>query len=406
MSCHPRVTEWTMTIQAHMPHLSKPQATVLALWSLGMVLARSCALTAVSAFLATWLQRKSRLCASSCVSFAMRPRPNVGPLAAPSPWSPALCRSWPGLSTNGKGPNWPWPLMRRPWAPALRSWHSAWSIGGCAIPVAWTILPATVKHAWRREWLRMLRQVHRAVPRTWTVIVLADRGLYARWLFRRITRLGWHPFLRINTGGTFRPKGHVRSVSLKTLVPEPGTTWQGTGIAFQGRHRQLHCTLLACWEAGYKDPWLILTDLPPEASAACWYGLRAWIEQGFKITKRAGWQWQRTHMTKPERAARLWLAVAVATLWLLSVGGEAEETIPASTVPDVTALVPAQPRMRRATRLRLVSVFRRGWTLILVALLDQAPLPIGRLIPEPWPAVTPLKEHAPLLPDLEVPLAA
>ena len=62
---------------------------------------------------------------------------------------------------------------------------------------------------------------------------------------------------------------------------------------------------------------MLLTDLPPEASTACWYGLRAWIEQGFKITKRAGWQWQRTHMTKPERAARLWLAVAVATLWLL-----------------------------------------------------------------------------------------
>ena len=94
------------------------------------------------------------------------------------------------------------------------------------------------------------------------------------------------------------------------------------------------------------------------------------------------------------------------TLWLLSVGGEAEETMPVSTVPDVTALLPRQPRMRRATRLRLVSVFRRGWTLILVALLDQAPLPIGRLIPEPWPAVTTLEEHAPLLPDLEVPLAA
>src|SRR5262249_45224018 len=58
MSCHPRVTEWTLVIQTHLPHLSKPQATVLALWSLGMVLARSCALTAVSAFLATWLHRK------------------------------------------------------------------------------------------------------------------------------------------------------------------------------------------------------------------------------------------------------------------------------------------------------------------------------------------------------------
>ncbi len=272
--------------------------------------------------------------------------------------------------------------------------------------MAWTVLPATAKHAWRREWLRLLRQVHRAVPRAWTVLVLADRGLYARWLFRRITRRGWHPFLRINTGETCRPKGQGRGGPLKTLVPEPGTAWQGTGSAFKGRHRQLHCTRLACWEAGDKDPWLILPDLPPEASTACWYGVRAWSEQGFQITKRAGWQGQRTHMTKPERAARLWLAVAVATLWLLSVGGEAEETMPASTVPDVTALVPRQPRMRHATRLRWVRVFRRGWNLILVALLEQAPLPIGRFVPEPWPVVAALEEQAALLPGLEVPLAA
>jgi hypothetical protein len=63
-------------------------------------------------------------------------------------------------------------------------------------------------------------------------------------------------------------------------------------------------------------------------------------------------------------------------------------------------------RRRRATCLRLVSVFRRGWTLILVALLEQAPLPMGRFIPEPWPAVTARRELAPLLPDLEMPLAA
>src|SRR5262245_52473507 len=58
MSCHPRVTAWTAIIPTHWPLLSKPPATVLALWSLDRVLARSCALTAVSAFLATWLGRK------------------------------------------------------------------------------------------------------------------------------------------------------------------------------------------------------------------------------------------------------------------------------------------------------------------------------------------------------------
>jgi hypothetical protein len=406
MSCHPRVTEWTQTIQAHLPHLSKPQATVLALWSLGMVLARSCALTAVSAFLATWLGRKEPAVRQQLREFCYEAAAKRGTDRCALPvelcFVPLLAwvvNQWEGTQ-----------LALALDATTLGTRFTVLALSvvyrGCAIPVAWTILPATAKHAWRREWLRMLRQVHRAVPRSWTVIVLADRGLYARWLFRRITRLGWHPFLRINTGGTFRPAGRVHGVPLQTLVPQPGTSWQGTGIAFKGRHRQLHCTLLARWEAGYKDPWLILTDLPPEASTACWYGLRAWIEQGFKITKRAGWQWQRTHMTKPDRAARLWLAVAVATLWLLSVGGEAEETIPASTVLDVTALVLQQPRTRRATRLRLVSVFRRGWNLILVALLDQAPLPLGRFVPEPWPVVPVPEQEDILLPDIAMLQAA
>jgi len=46
-----------------------------------------------------------------------------------------------------------------------------------------------------------------------------------------------------------------------------------------------------------------------------------------------------------------------------------------------------QPRTRRATRWRLARILRRGWHLILVALLDHAPLPMGRFVPEPWPAV-------------------
>jgi hypothetical protein len=111
-------------------------------------------------------------------------------------------------------------------------------------------------------------------------------------------------------------------------------------------------------------------------------------------------------MTQPERAARRWRAVAGATLWLRSGGGEADETIPASTVLDVTALVPQPARTRCATRRRLGSVFRRGWHLLLVALLDQAPLPMGRCVPEPWPAVPRQEEARPSLSLLGLPRAA
>jgi hypothetical protein len=207
-----------------------------------------------------------------------------------------------------------------------------------------TVLAAGEKHG---KWLRMLWRVRAAVPRRFFVIVLADRGLYARWLFRRLVRLGWHPVLRLNVGDTFRPAASARYQPLRSLVPQPGTQWVGAGTVFVGPHRRLNCTLLARWEAGYTDPWLLLTDLAPSAGEACWYGLRAWIEQGFKITKGAGWQWQRIRMTDPQRVTRLWLAVAVATLWLLSVGGEADETIPTATLLTLpTAGLPSRHRSR------------------------------------------------------------
>jgi hypothetical protein len=197
--------------------------------------------------------------------------------------------------------------------------------------------------------------------------------------------LGWHPLLRINTGGTFRPAKSVHYQPLRELVPQSGTQWVGTGTAFQGPRRRLNCTLLARWEEGYRDPWLLLTALAPSAGEACWYGLRAWIDQGFKVTKRGGWQWQRPRMTDPQRAARLWLAVAVATLWLLSVGGMAEDSLPVSTLPLLADADGLPAQSRQATQLRWVSVLRQGWITILVALLNHRRLPYGRFIPEPWP---------------------
>jgi hypothetical protein len=92
---------------------------------------------------------------------------------------------------------------------------------------------------------------------------------------------------------------------LRSFVPQSGTQWAGPGTAFVGPRRRLNCTLLARWEDGYTEPWLRLTALGPSAGNACGYGLRAWSEQGFTIPNRAGWPWQRTRMTNPQRAARL-----------------------------------------------------------------------------------------------------
>ena len=55
MSRRQALSQWEDTVSTHLPHLSRPQAHVLALWSYGMVLAKSCGITSVAALLAELL---------------------------------------------------------------------------------------------------------------------------------------------------------------------------------------------------------------------------------------------------------------------------------------------------------------------------------------------------------------
>jgi len=379
------LNQWTREVADAFPQLSQPQAAGLATWSFGMVLAKSCALTAVAFFLAKLLTQKF---------FAVRQRLREFYLEAPAKagdhrrdldvttcFGPLL--RW--ILSDWKGER----LAVAIDASTLGQLFTVLCISvvyrGCAIPVAWKIVPATAKGAWKDTWLKLLEHFQGLVPADWQVIVLADRGLYAKWLFDGIRKLNWHPMLRINCGGRFRPRGWYHFVPLADLAPHVGSAWRGRGTAFATREARLECTLLTCWGEGHAEAWLILTDLPPEQSAASWYGLRSWIEQFFKDAKRGGWQWQQTRMADAARAERLWLAVAVATLWLIRVGGAEEETA-AEAMPELD-LWPERERPR-TKRWRLVSVFARGWVVILTALINKQRLPTGTLIPEPWPLVS------------------
>src|SRR5215469_2089304 len=100
-------------------------------------------------------------------------------------------------------------------------------VRGCAIPVAWKVLPAHAKGSWRPYWEGLLTHLAGSVPTDWLVVVLADRGLYARWLSQAIVRCGWHPFLRINLAVKVRPVGTEQFDWLSHWAPQAGTSWKG-----------------------------------------------------------------------------------------------------------------------------------------------------------------------------------
>ncbi len=262
MSRHPQLYHWTEQVATAFPRLSRPQAAVLALWSFGMALAHRCALSAVAVQLAAVLGQafatvKQRLrewyCAASAKAGEQRVALDVATCFAPLVhW---VLQGWPStqravaLDATNRGQRF-----------VVLSLSVLYR--GSACPVAWKVLPATARGPWKRHWLALLRDFRDAVPPGWTVLALADRGLYARWLFRALRRLGWHPLLRVTGRCTFRPEDGPR-VPMTELVPRPGTAWAGSGRAFKDRAKRLRCTLLARWEGGSDAPWLLLTDLPP-----------------------------------------------------------------------------------------------------------------------------------------------
>src|SRR5215216_2316733 len=163
--------------------------------------------------------------------------------------------------------------------------------------------------------------------------------------------------------------------------------WVGAGTAFKHRDVRRQGTLVVVWDTGQREPWLVLTDLDPEAVGVVWYGLRVWVELGFRVLKSLGWQWERMRRAHTARVERHWLVLAVATLVTVAYGTRVEDAEAHGVAPATLRTPrPLPPR----TRDRTTSIFARGWAWL------RARLSAGRrlwqrlwLLPSPWPEPSP-----------------
>jgi hypothetical protein len=384
MSRHPQLYPWAHEIASRLPGLNPALAGVLALWSLGMILARRCGLDSVTTHVAALLGQsfdtvRQRLREFYQEAPAKRGR-NRRDFEVGACFAPLL--AWV-LSL--------WSHKRLALALDVTNLGSRFHVlcvsvlyGGIGIPVAWKVLAGGQPEAWHPHWCQLLGRLKGAVAADWQVVVLSDRGLESPRLFAAIVALGWHPLMRVKGGGKFRPQGWRGWYWMRQLRRRPGRRLALAGQAYKGE--PLACTLLACWGEGHAEPWLLLTDLPPSAGNPCWYAWRAWIEQGFKVAKSGGLNWQHSRMTRPDRAERQFLAIAVTTLWLVAVGAEVERQAQVETIGPL----PPEPGQTASAAgpSRRIRLFALGAAAVLAALINRAALPQGKLTQAHWPEST------------------
>ena len=372
-------------IQTHLPHLTQTQLTGLAWWVCGTILAGSACQNAVAAALSTrgnWHNLRQYL-REWLYDGSDRARPCKTQLEVSLCFVPLLrwVLAW-------------WRSERLALAvdPTSKKDDSVAIVvsvlyRGCAIPVAWHIRHANQRGSWMDPIVELLRELAPAVPGEMTVVVLCDRGIASPKLWKQIRAHGWHPYMRYPKNIIFCA-GDGRRLPARAFVPRPDTAWIGQGTAFGRGTAKRRCTLLAVWYAEQEEPWVILTDLPPDQAGVSWYALRFWIELGFKALKSLGWQWQKTRRTDPERISRHWLVLSVATLLALAYGTRVEDAYDRRIAPGSLRAPPRTlaPTHRSSPEKpgRTVSVIRHG-----IAWLRRS-LHRGRLwsrvwlLPEPW----------------------
>ena len=379
------------TIEHYMPHLERSQTKGLALWVYGTISARSSCQNAVVAalvvimgnwnslrqYLREWLYDGSDR-ASPC-------RVQLDERLCFVPLMRWLLSWWQSdklvLAID--------PTMK---GDQINSIVISVVYRSCAIPIAWHILPANRPGEWIAPTVSLLALLSEAVPRDMTVLVMYDRGLRSPRLWDQIRSVGWHPYSRQSINTVFCPDGGTR-LQARHLVPGPRHAYVGSGTAFRAARIRRRGTMIVVWDDDQDEPWVVMTDLAPDEAGVCWYGLRFWIELGFRVLKGVGWQWQKTRRTDPARVSRHWLVLSVATLWALAYGTRVEDAndlgIPPGRLRAPPKSVAPTHRSAMSTPRRIVSVLHQG-----IVWLNRL-LHRGRLwrrvwlLPEQWPEPPP-----------------
>jgi len=200
--------------------------------------------------------------------------------------------------------------------------------GARTIPLAWALGAANTKGVSRRALARQaVDQVAAWMPVGQEVIFIADREFRAQHWRRHMQDLHWHFVFRLSADDTFvfLPDGTVtRLRDLAQQVERGGPGYYWTGVRLTATAAGPY-QLAVVWDAAADEPWLLVSDLAAERLPDIY--LKRWrIESTFRDLKSYGSDLEASRMEDLERFDRLLLILALSYGWAVRVGHWLDQT--------------------------------------------------------------------------------
>jgi len=235
---------------------------------------------------------------------------------------------------------------------------------GRALPLVWVVRPGKKGHFPEAMHTALLAQLIPLIPHDAEVVFLGDGEFDGVGLHAAIAAQGWQYVCRTATNSRLCIEGVWLSLAEVDLTR--GQRWHFPNALFthQG-YGPVH--LIAWWDAEYKEPIYLVTNLTSVEAACAWYRKRAHIETFFSDQKSRGFHLHKSHIANPLRLTRLLIAACLAYLWIIFLGALARRDGWMRTI-------------HRAKRCDL-SLFQLGLALLDHLLNEGLPIPVDFRLP-------------------------
>jgi len=188
------------------------------------------------------------------------------------------------------------------------------------LPLCWHVRHGRKGHTSGAEQLQLFQQLYPLVPKKREIWVLGDTEFQSVALLTWLRRQGW-PFVIRQQGKNKVAWAGQPGLKINALALAEGQTRLLGWVRLTTRHDVGWFWLVLRWKCGEEEPWYLVCDRPlaPQAVLRI-YRKRMWVEERYGDLKGHGFDLETTHLKNAQRIARLFLAVSLVFVWLISLG--------------------------------------------------------------------------------------
>jgi hypothetical protein len=189
---------------------------------------------------------------------------------------------------------------------------------GRAVPLVWQVLEHGSSSVAYEGYAPLLDALPPLLPLAVRVLFLADRGFADTHLLAHLRRLRWHFRLRIKATFWVWRRGR-RGCKVEHFKVRAGQAIFLHQVQITADHYGPVSLALAHHGAN-GERWYVVSDEPTSVQTFVEYGWRFDIEENFLDDKSHGFQLENSLLRDAETLSRLWLVLAVTTLYLVAQG--------------------------------------------------------------------------------------